>query len=147
MQTISNLSYTSPRKWIADAVSSENVILRGITALEYLQYFVGYIGENTIDVYSTERGKYSNVQYHVVDSYANIEYVDINGTLCSSVNQAVNDLLHDFDNTDEDALANALSNFYYRNNESFSQLNILPNNLKNFEYMREWAVEYYTEGS
>jgi len=145
MQTISNRTYLSSREWMRDAIRGEDVILRGVSALDYLQLFVGYLDDGNIEVYATSKGSYENIDYRLVDSFDRIEYINDGGVLCSTFNQAVNDLLADFDNADEEALANSLSNYYHSNNRSFAGLYIRPENLEHFEYMREWAVEYYNE--
>ena len=145
MRTISNIPYISSRDWMRDAVKGENVILRGVSALDFLRLFVGYLGENEIDVYATYRGPYENIHYHIVDSFDGIDFICDSGVLCSTFDQAINDMLGDFDNADEKALANALSNYYFANNESFDGLIIKPENMMHFEYLKEWAMEYYNE--
>jgi hypothetical protein len=129
-----------------DAINGEDVVLRGVSALDFLRLFVGYLNESEIDVYAKSEGSYENVRYTLVDSFESIEYINDNGVLCSTASQAVNDILSDFDNADEEALANALSNYYYANNKNFSGLYIKPENLVHFEYMKKWAMEYYNEG-
>jgi len=128
-----------------DALAGEEVILRGVSALNFLRLFVGYLGESEIDVYAKSIGHYENVNYQIVDSFDGIDYISDSGVLCSTFGQAINDLLVDFDNADEKALANALSNFYFSNNESFDGLHINPENMPNFDYVKEWAMEYYDE--
>jgi len=145
MQTVSSGTYLSTQIWMRDATMNEQVILRGVSALEYLQLFVGYLGVNELDVYALSVGMYENINYHIVDNFGAIDFINDGYLLCSTVNQAVNDLLADFENTDEEALANALSNYYHRNNESFSGLYIRPENAKYFDYVREWAVNYYND--
>lgn len=145
MQSIASNNYMSTRAWMQEAVAGQRLILRGVSALEYLQYFVGYLGENSIDVYSQSRGMYSNINYFVVDDFSSIDFVLINGVMCSTPTQAVNDLLADFSNIDEESLANALSNYYHRNNQTFTGLDIAPGNLPAFNSIRDWAVEYYND--
>jgi len=128
-----------------DAVNGEDVILRAVSALDYLRLFVGYLNESEIDVYAKSEGQYENVHYHLVDSFDDIDFISDAGVLCSTFDQAVNDMLSDFDNADEKALANALSNYYFANNESFDGLFIKPENMERFEYMKEWAMEYFNE--
>ena len=61
--------YISNRAWLRDVVGEKDLILRGVSALEYLQLFVGYAGEETVEVYSLQRGAYENIDYRVVDSF------------------------------------------------------------------------------
>ena len=137
--------YISNRAWFTDVISGEDVILRCTSALEYLQLFVGYMREKEIDVYAKTKGIYENINYHIVDTFEGIDYIRYGDILCSSVSQAVNDMFDDFDNTDRQALVQALSNYYYANNESFVGLNIKPENIERFESVKEWAIEYYNE--
>lgn len=45
--------------------------------------------------------------------------------------------------SDELALIEALSNYYYSNGESFSGLGIKPENIEYFEFIKTSAIEYY----
>jgi len=141
--------YISNKEWLRNAVQGEEVILRSTSALEYSRHFLGYLNERIIDVYSRTPGAYENINYRVVDNFDNIEFINDDGILCCTFNQTVNDMLRDLDNPDGDAdseaLANALSNYYHANGESFNGLNIEPANARQFEEMKEWAIEYYDE--
>jgi len=145
MRTQTRGQYISRRAWLRDVANDGSIILRGRSALEYLQLFVGYSNETEIDVYATTEGQFENINYYVIDSFDGVDYVRDGNVLCSTVNQAVNDMLSD-ENTDEMALAEALSDYYHLNNESFGGLNIRPENMQRFEEMKEWAMEYYDEG-
>jgi len=139
-------NYISNRAWLQDIIGGEEVILRCASALEYLQLFVGYMREEVIDVYAKTQGQYENIRYHIVDSFDGIDFIRHRSVLCSSVGQAVNDMLDDFDDADEQALVEALSKYYYAHNKSFDGLYIKPENLERFESIKEWAVDYYKEG-
>ena len=52
-------------------------------------------------------------------------------------------MLSNFENTDEMALTEALSNYYYSHNESFDGLNIKPENKDTFLMIRQAAKKYY----
>jgi hypothetical protein len=137
--------YISHRAWLGSVLSGEDVVLRRVSALEYLQLFVGYAREENIDVYAKMKGVYDNINYYVVDSFDGIDYIRHGNVLCSSVNQAINDIFDDFGNADEQALAEALSRYYYKNSESFKGLYIKPKNIERFESVKKWAIEYYNE--
>ena len=139
-------NYISNRAWFEDIIGGEDVILRCASALEYLQLFVGYMREKEIDVYAKAKGAYDNINYNVVNSFDGIDFIRHRNVLCSSFNQAVNDMLDDFDNADEQALLEALCKHYYANNKSFDGLYIKPENLERFESIKEWAIDYYDEG-
>lgn len=146
MQTKTSDEYISNRAWLRDIINGDELILCGVSALEYLQLFVGYVNEKNIDVYATKRGIYDNVNYHIVDTFDGIDFVRYGNLLCTSLNQTINDMLEDYNNTDELALTEALSNYYYSNGESFDSLRIKPENVNRFETIKNSAIEYYYGG-
>lgn len=146
MYTGTSEDYISNRAWLRSIASKENIILRNVSALEFLELFVGYAYETSIEVYAKEKGKYNNVDYRVVDTFDGIEYIKFDNVLCSTVNQAINDMLHEYDITDEQALIEALSNYYYSHNNTFNGLNIVQENIIQFNKIKEQAIEYYCGG-
>jgi len=52
-------------------------------------------------------------------------------------------MLRDYDRIDEQALVQALSDYYFSHNESFDGLDIEPQYLLRFNTLADWAVEYY----
>ena len=78
--------------WFTDVINGEEVILRHVSALEYLQMFVGYMREKEIDVYAKTKGIYDNINYHIVDTFDGIDYIRHGNVLCSPFNQAINDM-------------------------------------------------------
>lgn len=144
MKSKSSDEFISNRAWFRNIFNGEDTILRGLSALEYLQLFVGYVGENEIEVYARNKGQYDNVHYHIISDFSEIDYIEHNGILCSTANQAFNDLMADYDNIDEQALVEALSKYYYNHNMSFRGLNIQHNIVK-FEELKSWAKKFYSE--
>ena len=122
------------------------MILRRTSALEFLELFNGYMREKRIDVYAKQPGEYSNINYHIVDTFENIDYIRFGDVLCTSPSQTFNDMLSDFDNIDEQSLVEGLSGYYYSNNESFDGLDIKPEHMDRFNSIKDWAIEYYDEG-
>lgn len=141
-----NSDYLSNRQWLSDVLQGEDVVLRGTSALEYLQLFGGYMKEKDIDVYARKIGIHSNVHYKVVENYEGIDTVQIGGILCTTPNQTFNDMLEDYENIDEQSLIEALSRYYFKNKESFSGLRIKPENVPLFQSLTETAKEYYSGG-
>jgi len=138
--------YISNRAWLRDVISGEDVILRQVSALEYLQLFVGYTHEKEIDVYARKIGIYDNINYCIVDNFDGIDFIRHGNVLCASVNQTINDMLADFENTDEQALVEALSKYYYSHGKNFDGLIIKAGNLEKFEHIKGFSIEYYCEG-
>lgn len=144
MLTKKSDDYISNRAWFRDVFYGEDIILCGVSALEYLQLFVGYVGEYEIDVYAKKNGKYDNVNYHIVNTFDNIDFVKHGDIFCSSISQTINDMLSDYENADEQALVEALSKYYYAHSMSFEGLSIYTNQNK-FEELKKWAVNFYGE--
>ena len=138
--------YTSNRAWLRDVVGNQPMILRSVSALEYLQLFVGYFSENKVEVYALEESPEENIRCHIIEDLEAIEYIRFENVLCSSPSQAVNDMLSDFEHSDETALVEALSKYYYSHEESFSGLNIKKENQKRFEELKDWAINYFEVG-
>ena len=138
--------YTSNRAWLRDVVGNQPMILRSVSALEYLQLFVGYFSENKVEVYALEESPEENIRCHIIEDLEAIEYIRFENVLCSSPSQAVNDMLSDFEHSDETALVEALSIYYYSHEESFSGLNIKKENQKRFEELKDWAINYFEVG-
>lgn len=138
--------YASNRAWLRDVVGNQPMILRSVSALEYLQLFVGYFSENKVEVYALEESPEENIRCHIIEDLEAIEYIRFENVLCSSPSQAVNDMLSDFEHSDETALVEALSKYYYSHEESFSGLNIKKENQKRFEELKDWAINYFEVG-
>ena len=138
--------YTSNRAWLRDVVGNQPMILRSVSALDYLQLFVGYFSENKVEVYALEESSEENIRCHIIEDLEAIEYIRFENVLCSSPSQAVNDMLSDFEHSDETALVEALSKYYYSHEESFSGLNIKKENQKRFEELKDWAINYFEVG-
>lgn len=138
--------YTSNRAWLRDVVGNQPMILRSVSALEYLQLFVGYFSENKVEVYALEESSEENIRCHIIEDLEAIEYIRFENVLCSSPSQAINDLLADSERGDETALVEALSKYYYSHEESFSGLNIKKENQKRFEELKDWAINYFEVG-
>ena len=134
-------------EWIQQNVGGQSLILREESALLYLQLFNGYLGGSNINVYSRQPGERDNINYHVVsdNDFNGIMYFVDNNVMCSTLSQAVNDMLRNFDSADVEALAQALSNYYYSHNESFDGITILPENMANFNDIHDWVIGYYNE--
>jgi len=145
ISAVSN-DFLTNRAWHRAVLSGEDIILRRTSALEHLEYFLGYMNEKKIDVYAKRPGKYENINYHIVDTFAGIDAVRFGDVLCTSASQTFNDMLADFDNIDEQALVEGLAGYYYSHGESFDGLSINPENMERFNSIKEWALDYYNGG-
>jgi len=78
-------------------------------------------------VYSENIIHNPNINYHVISNFDNIDYIVDGNILCSTPNQAFNDMLSDNSNLYNQALI------------------IDKENLELFNEIKDWAVEYYDE--
>lgn len=146
MVTKSRGEYLTNRAWLSDVLAGEDVVLCHASSLTYLQMFVGYMNGKEIDVYAKEKGPYENINYRIVDDFSKLDVVTLGGLSCTSLNQTINDMLEDYHNTDEQALLEALSNYYHTNGNSFKGLKIQPKNMKCFNAIKGDAIEYHHSG-
>lgn len=136
-------AYPTHLEWFRSVLHGKDVVLSHTSALEGLGLFAGYVNENQIDLYATEREPYSNIHYTIVSGFDGIETTVVGGLRCTTVKQTVNDMLRDYDKTDEQALVQALSDYYFGHGESFDGLEIEPRFLPRFNALAAWAAEYY----
>lgn len=141
METKYSDDFYSNKEWHREALSSENVILRGTSALEYLQLFPGYFGEKDIEVYALSEGQYSNVKYWLVDSFDEIDYIDDGFLLCATLEQVIKDFIREYDTSNIQALVESLANYYCYHNDSFDNL-IVDTDQDLFNELKEWAIGF-----
>ena len=139
-------NYISNRAWLRDVVGGREAVLCRVSALEFLEMFVGYLNEREIYVYAKDKCLPDNVEYNLVNNFDGIEYVVLGNVMCTTFNQTVNDMLRNINNEDESAIIEALSNYYYSNGESFDGLDIATDNLTAFQTLKPLAMEYYSGG-
>lgn len=145
MITKSRGEFLTNKAWFQNVITDDDIILCGVSALEFLEMFTGYFDEKIIDVYAKHKGNYENINYNIVDNFDSISYEKHGNLLCTTFTQTINDMLSNIDDTDEAALTEALSNYYYSHNESFDELNIDDENLIAFDNIKLSAIEYYGE--
>ena len=142
METRKSGDFLSHGMWLKSVVT-EDVILCGVSALEYMGLFTGYLNERVIDVYARKKGIYQNINYNLVPDFRGIEYFTRNGLRCTSFTQTVNDMLHQIEETDDAALTEALATYYFAHDESFQGLCIFPENEAAFAKLASMAMAYY----
>ena len=67
MMSITSTRYLSNVDWLQDVVQGTDLILCGVSALEYLELFNGYVNESKIQVYAQNEGQFDNIEYHIVN--------------------------------------------------------------------------------
>ena len=139
-------NYISNRAWLRDVVGGREAVLCRVSALEFLEMFVGYINEKNIYVYAKDKCLPDNVQCSLVNSFDGIEYLVLGNVMCTTFNQTINDMLRNINNEDESAIIEALSNYYYAHGESFDGLDIATDNIAVFQALKPVAMDYYSGG-
>ena len=114
--------------YFRDMILGTDYVLCKESAAEYLNLSNGNFGRN-IEYYSEAAGR---------------DVIEIDGILCTSINQTINDLLEDKD-SDEQVLLESLSNYYFENNESFDGIKIADINRKRFAEIEQAAISYYDD--
>ena len=143
MEISNSGAYPSHLEWFRNVLHGKDVVLSHTSALEGLGLFTGYVNESQIDLYATESEPYNNINYNIVTGFDGIETTVVGGLRCTTVKQTINDMLRDYDKIDEQALVQALSDYYYSHGESFDGLEIEPQYQPLFSTLIDWAVEYY----
>jgi len=146
MTSVTSNNFITKVAWFKAVLGNEDVILCHTSAMECLQFFLGWLNEKTIDVYAKKSGIYENVNYRIVDTFDGIETVTIAGLRCTSMNQTVNDMLDDPHSIYDQPLIEGLADYYYENGESFDTLSIKPEYMERFNIVSEWAKEHYNTG-
>ena len=126
-------------------LKGQDMILRGVSALEYMEMFVGYMSEMSIEAYAKERNLSGTFDLRVIESFADVDHFQDGHIRCATFNQVVNDMLSEFETMDDVALAEALSG-YYEENGSFEGLDVAPQHMAHFMEMMDWAREYHYGG-
>jgi len=145
MDTPQNLDTLSNRGWHRKVIGNENVILCHRSALEHLQFFVGYLYRPNVEVYALKEGGNENIDYRLVDSFDDIDFIEIGGLRCTTASQTFNDMMDDFDNVDGQAFIEGLAGYYFQNGDSFNGLIVKPENMELFDSRKDWAAEFYDE--
>ena len=137
-------NYLSHREWLRDNIGGKKMILRGVSALEYMEKFVGYVLEKRIEVYALENLSIDNLESRTLLNFNDIDFHSDNEVMYTSFTQTVNDMLSEFDTINEVALVEALANFYEEHG-TFDSLEILDKNKQTFSTITDWAMTYYEE--
>ena len=134
------LPYTKFDYYKSQMKFRKNAILRGESAAEYWGITDGHFS-HLIKVYATTDLAYPFIVTKV-KNFKDIDYEIKDGVLVTSISKTIDDMISDKE-SDKQILDQALSNYYYRNNESFDGLNISKKNLDKFNKEIKHALKYY----
>ena len=112
------------------ALAGTDKVLCRESAAEYLNLSNGNFGKN--------------IEYYLYPEAVGREVIVVNGILCTSVDQTINDLLEDPE-SDEQVLLESLGNYFYENQGSFNGLKIKPGNQERFAELEQAAISYYDD--
>lgn len=128
--------------YLRNLLGNLECILAFDTAADYLGLTNG--GHRPVaQIFSKQKTGIEGVKEKIVDDFQDIEYTNINGLNCTTINQTIVDLLQN--NGDEQIIVESLANYYDLHNASFEGLHIPEKLVGRFRKYCEWAQEYYEE--
>lgn len=122
---------------------AKKCILCGEDAADYLGMTTGSLAHPAATIYVTDPLGIDGTEEILVCSFDDIEFNEVRGLYCTTVNQTINDLLRM--DRDTQVILEALADVYHSNDDSFDSLMIDDENKQAFEKYGEWAKEYYYE--
>ena len=116
-----------------------------IVCLESAADLLGYSNggfRSKIEIYTTKEYNLPYLNCHIVSDLSKISVQNYDGIKVVPIEQTIIDLLCD-ENSDDQVVFESLANYYYGNNESFSNINPPKNLVKKFKIYGEEAKRYY----
>lgn len=108
-----------------------------------------YLGTNKMAyrpklcVYSLQELNITGVDCSLIESYSDLEIVELDGIRCTSARQTIWDLLR-YDR-DQQVIVEAIADWYFNHNESFDGLNIPADLQETFNSFVDDATHYFDE--
>ena len=137
----------SNRVQLSRYLKGEDVILRGISALKYMELFVEDhftfdVAKEQIFVYGKTTSSLENLMVKQVDDFELIDYSDEWGIPCSTLSQVVHDMLKNPGLMKEKVLVEALAN-HYENEGHFNDIHVLDTYIIQWEILKNSALSFY----
>lgn len=136
------MAVTTYNDYLRNQLGKIECVLAFDTAADYLGLTNGGYREKA-QIYVKKHQMVNDAEQITVSSFSDKEYQNVNGLMCTTINQTIIDLLEQ--NGDEQIITESLANFYEEHNESFNELHIPEHLQKRFQKYSEWAKEYYEE--
>ena len=108
-----------------------------------------YLGTNKMAyrpklcVYSLQELNITRVDCSLIESYSDLEIVELDGIRCTSARQTIWDLLR-YDR-DQQVIVEAIADWYFKHNESFDDLNIPADLQEIFNSFVDDAIHYFDD--
>lgn len=108
-----------------------------------------YLGTNKMSyrpklcVYALQELDIAGVDCTIVDSYSDLEIVELDGIRCTSERQTIWDLLR-YDR-DQQVTVEAIADWYFKHNESFDGLDIPVDLQEMFNSFADDAIHYFDD--
>lgn len=106
--------------------------------------FMGRSDEFIVWVYGDDSVSQFNGVVVLGNHISQSSVTEKNGLLYTNFNRTINDALANESILDMQGITEALSNYYYRNGESFDGISVSPEHQNRFEKLAKEAIEYYT---
>ncbi|MCL1948866.1 MAG: hypothetical protein FWF59_03955 [Turicibacter sp.] len=137
----------SNRVRLSRYLKGKDVLLRGISALKYMELFVEDhftfdAGKESIEVYATTELDHENYQAIRVRDFSEMDVNDDGEVLCCSMSQVVNDLLEEGNPENLEILVEALAN-YMEEMGHLDDIQVKNGHSIKFKEIKRRAVEFY----
>ena len=134
----------SNRVRISRLLKGKEVILRGISALKYMELFNDEHAEieETIFVYAKEKIKENNLKIKIINDFDAIDYNEDWEIACSTLNQVISDMLSEPELMNQAVLVESLAN-YYEEKANFDDLKVCETKKADFETLKILAMAFY----
>lgn len=128
--------------WLRNLLANVECILAFDTAADFLGLTNG--GYRPVaQIFVNKKQNIEGTEQILVPSLEDIECEELNGLVCTTVNQTIVDLLEQ--DGDEQIITESLANYYDEHRGSFDGLKIPRHLQSRFEKYKAWAMEYYEE--
>lgn len=131
-------------KAVRDCIG-ENVVFALDEALMCLGHFGGRSDEYIVWVYGDDTVKRFNGVVVIGNRISQYCVKEKNGLRFTDFNRTLSDSLANEDILDMQGITEAVSRYYYSNNESFDGLSVAPEYQERFETLASDAIDYYND--
>ena len=117
-------------------------VLSHITALEALGFFSGYFGDTPVYYYSQNNLGVNNTVFNEISDIRDLGFITYNGVRCTDASRTFNDVLDNYESTDDSVILESLKGYYYEHNGSFDGLKISGKNTELFNQLIPEVINY-----
>ena len=137
----------SNRMRLSRHLQGQDIVLRGVTALKYMElyvedHFTFDIETERIAIYSKVARDEENFDVKLVGDFSHLDYSDECVVPCSTLSQVVKDMLSEPESMEQGALVESLAN-YYEEAGHFKELTVEDHQIEAFQKLEKLAMSFY----